>query len=444
MPRLMAEVLEVTQQEAPNGAQPGVVRARLRVTGAAPKGLALPEGVIGREGEITRRVLFTWELEAGMALLLGVEESRAFLAPDDLPPPPPPPAAARMRLADEDRDGFSEWVLENRYVVAKASPDRGGRLAGLAVREGSIEWLAPSLELASEWLDLGGCEDRLGSGTGELWKARWEASEAEAGEGEAVRLCLRHSPESPKGLSLSKRLSLEAEVPAVRLETSIHYAGEAERKPEPDSEPDRYDLSYALRLAARPTVGGTAKVDSDLRLSLPLDSRVERLRHHAGQWCYPVSGLALGAIALEDDRAGCALLVLTSPEALGNIAPDFLPNLLELRVAMRFERLQPKRQRTHGFLLAAGSSLAASERAVALAAVGSGPSGKRTVAVVARGREAAAGTLVAEGREAPLTYRHDLEVGGYLVGSLATDSDTVEVLLGEERLSLSLPNRNAP
>ncbi len=421
MPRLMAEILDIvapptsTREGAPRS-----VRARVRVTGAAPKGLPIPETVIGREGEVTRHVLFDWELTAGAVILLSIEESRGILRPEGPEDPPPsPPGACALRVeADLNQDGFPEQILENAFVRAVVSPHHGGRLAGLTVRGSGVQLLTPTSELAGSYADLGGVEDRLGDDAGELWKQRFAVTETSADGAPGAFARLRAQPDSHKGLSIAKSVALDPDLPAVRLETAFHYAGKGEPPAAapptgPAPEKDQLDLDYTARALFLPAHAGEApSPDSRIRIDLPLATRVESLRYHAGLWCYPYSGLPLGAVLLDDEATGSALLMLTDPATLGNVDLNLEGCGLEVRLRMLHEKLDADRQRTFGLLLAAGCAAAATPRIAAVASIGAlDATGHRALCVVARHAQARGGFVYfPQGDE---EGRHDLVPRGW-------------------------------
>lgn len=450
MPRLMAEITEILAAPTPvNGSGRLSTRVRVRVTGPAPKGLPIPEGIVGREAEIERYVLFTYELEAGATILLSLLESRGILRPEGPEEPPPsPPGAAAMRVeADVNQDGFAEQVLGNAYLRAFVSPQHGARVSGLTVRDAGVDWLTPSYELSAEYLDIGGCEDRLGDGNGDLWKQRFAVVETSRAGSSAARVEMRHQPEAQKGLTVAKRGELDGGLPALRLETSVHYAGKGDATqpavlPAVPEEKDRFDLSFAYRLLVNPTrAADEAPLGSELRIDMPLAKRVESLQYHRGLWCYPTSGLSLGAVALDDDLRGVGLLLLTDPALLGNVALESEGPGLDLRLRMVPEKLEPANQRTYGVLLVAGCSTAASERMVALAALAPPEDGTRRAAFVVRHVEGR-GAVARIGEVCHPLRRYDWPgVGPVLAGEALlslTDVASVTIDAGGDQLELPL------
>jgi len=442
----MAQIIEVTREGESHGLEPVVARCRVRVTGPAVKGLAIPDGVKGKEGEITRRVVFDWELEPEMKILLSVEESRAFTRADQSEPPAdesPEPARCATRELDVNEDGFAERVIENAFVRTVVGPHVGARLWELHVRSAGVNLLTPTHALAKDFIDLGGHCDSLGaqSSPGELWKARYAETEHSETD-QRVSADYRFASEATKGLTISKRFKMVGDLPAIWQEIRFHYAGKPEdkdKKPEPgDEDKDELEVLY------KPTTGFqcVGEMDSHLRVDIPLHDRVDSHRFYENQWVYPVGGVPLGAVAVHHERLGVALLLLTEPGALATVDLGFDARRLGIETRMFPEKLGPDRQLTRGLLWAAGASATVTPRLAALVSLGEVVAGQRAVAVVARHLEGTEGEVHLAGGALPLRS-YDLPgvgpvLGAYGVRSADALSGELVVVIGEDTVALPL------
>jgi len=459
--RLMAQIIEVTREGESTGLDPVVARCRVRITGPAVKGLAIPDGVKGKEGEITRRVLFDWELVPEMKILLSVEESRTFTAASEAsstvtpsPPAPLPGGEGRdpgnglkpivsTHEADVNGDGFAERAMENTFVRAVVGPHVGARIWEMHVRSAGVNLLAPTHALTKDFVDLGGHHDGLGAerSPGELWKARF--AETERAESDShVSVDYRFASEATKGLTVSKRVEMIGDLPAIWQEIRFHYAGKPDDK-DKKTEPDDEDKDE-LEVLYKPTTGFqyVGEMDSHVRVDIPLHDRVDSYRFYEHQWIYPVGGVPLGAVAVQHERLGVAMLILTRPGALATVDLGFDARRLGIETRMFPEKLGPDRQLTRGLLWAAGASATVTPRLAALVSLGEVVAGQRAVAVVARHLEGTEGEVHLAGGALPLRS-YDLPgvgpvLGAYGVRSADALSGELVVVIGEDTVALPL------
>ncbi len=347
---------------------------------------------------------------------------------------------------DANHDGFGERVFENAFLRAAVGPHVGARIWELTSKATGLNVFAPAGLLHSDHAELGGHTDSLtaAESPGELWKARFECAEASPEVGARVSADFRYACEDAKGLTIRKRVELEGELPAIWQEISFHYdgKGEPDAKRDPDDEDkDEYELTYAPRTHFRCEVDGEARLDSDVRMDIPLHDRVERTRYYPALWYYPVSGPKLGAVAIEHESLGVALLALMDPSALASIPMSLEGGRIALRHVCWLRKLAPKRQATYGLLYAVGNACAATPALVALLALGEERDGRTPVSVVARHRDGCGGEVLLGNGSIPLASRHIPGVGpiltAYSVVPTGAIPDVVTCRVGDDSVELA-------
>jgi len=245
---------------------------------------------------------------------------------------------------------------------------------------------------------------------------------------------------SAAGLTVSKRIALPGDVPAIAQEITFHYAGKKEDDKKKDDDADDDKDEFELRHRPRTMIRFAGAMDSRVRMELALADRVERRRFYENQWCYPFGGLRLGAVAVEHETLHIALLALTDPATLGSVEPRFRSDLLCLDFAGLPEKLAPNRQATRGMLYAVGTCCRVSPTMVALLSLGQVRDGRRAIGLVARHVEARDGLFSAGDSEFPLR-RLDLPgIGAILTGHASLPADglpeQVTCVAGGETLEL--------
>ncbi len=350
--------------------------------------------------------------------------------------------------ADTNHDGFDERVFENAFLRAVVGPHVGARIWELTPKAAGLNVFAPSGLLHSAHAELGGHTDSLGAGDdpGELWRAGFECAEVSAETGARVFAEYRYTCEDAKGLTVRKRVEMDAQLPAIWQEISFHYAGKPEadaKKDADDEDKDEFELTYAPRTLFRCEVDGEARLDSSVRIEIPLHDRVERTRYYTALWHYPVSGVKLGAVAIEHESLGVALLALTDPSALASAPMSLGGGRVALAHSCWPRKLEPKRQATYGLLYAVGCSSAVTPNLVALLALGDDHDGRTPLAVIARHREAREGEVLLGETRLPLGMRRIPAVGDVLTAYGVFETGAIPEIAacrtGEE--TLELPTR---
>ncbi|MBD3349349.1 MAG: hypothetical protein GF400_09180, partial [Candidatus Eisenbacteria bacterium] len=235
MRRLLAEVRTEKfrrRYRRRNGLEYTEWRVRAAVVGSAVRSLSVPGRVVGKEITVHRDYLAPWRPRKGDLLVLDSSESARILCPrrPRLDPPAAGERVATLRRVDVDRDGYAEDILSNAFVTAALQPHRGARLLSLSGRSGTDLFArSESYTMAGQYILLGGSELVIGEAgsPGDIWKSSFRREEEESGSGAPSAPAVGYSRrlQSPDGVAVTKRASVDEALPLVLESYTLRYVG---------------------------------------------------------------------------------------------------------------------------------------------------------------------------------------------------------------------------
>lgn len=365
----------------------------MKVKGAAIGALKAPDAVVGREGSLRRQFLLPWAPKRGDLIVLDPAESRRFLAPKGAGSLRPAGAErARLSVADIDGDGWEEDVFANAFVAGAVQPHRGGRLLSLAGRSGGDRFAQPCVHImAGQYVLLGGAEEFLHEAgmPGDIWKAAFDRR-AEGGAAVTYDRKLK----TPRGVTLSKAVSVEPGFPGVLELVTLSYAGRsvADREDEDaggaGATKDTTDVTPGIRMTT-PVLGpaGSSNV-----FEIPSRGKLVTVRFHRPphgrrwrwrDWRDEFFRIGPGFLVSRNEREGNAMAVLFRARgAVVNVRSDFEgPEIVLRGPRVTITKGKPAR---FGAAFLVADALAASGTSLLLVTLGRRRKGVVPVAVTLR------------------------------------------------------------
>ncbi len=413
MQRLLAEVRKKTLEKRyrdDNGLEFGRFKLVVKVKGAAAGALSVPKTFIGKEASLTRDFMFPWKVKKGDLLVLDPKESAKILRKRgprvDLECTRA--GVVEKRSGDVDSDGYAEDILANCFVSAVYQPQRGARLLSLRGCAGEDRFAQPlDYIMAGKYILLGGAEELIveGGSPGEIWKSEFERTEPEPATGSA-ELRFSRSLKSPEGVTISKEVELESDLPGVVGRYVISYAGETERKDAKKDgdeasgdgsagkagdkkEKDETDVTFVVRMSTRAD-GHPASLSV---FDVPGGRGLTKVRYHRPgygrrwrwrDWRDEHFGLKPGFVISRHEREGRVLAILfgTRRGCHLSIRSDYQGPELQLRHAPR--KIPKGGRALYGVAFLVGSDVAANDTTMFLASKGRAGRGGIPVALTVR------------------------------------------------------------
>jgi hypothetical protein len=464
--RLLAKVVAVEaggRRAGPGGLRYGSYRLRVRIEGSAVGALEAPPSVVGRLRTVRRSCLLPWEPKRGDLLVLDPAESARVLAPrrSKAPRSLGRPGTAGVRRADADGDGWEEDVFSNCFVSGVVQEHRGARLLSLTGRDGRDRLSQPGAHIMSgDYVLLGGVEESVFEAgvPGDLWKARFSRQQSPAGAAVTYERKLK----SPEGVTLTKRISVEPDLPGVvevvRLSRAAKPDGArgAERD-EADGEPSgegsgETDLSPLFRMTV-PVLGDVGALTvfdipahdglSTVRFHRPPHGRRWRWR----EWKDESFGIRPGFLVSRNEREGniLAWLFAADRSPVVSVRSDFEGPEVSLRYAPA--AVEPGGRAEFGSTFLVGDAAAVSGTSLLLVTAGRRVGSLVPVAITLRTSRRAARPRAAlatpAGRRSVTLARTTLPGAGCVHSAVVRMSRAsfpvrCSVTLGAERLSCVL------
>ena len=365
--------------------------------------------------------------------------------------------------------------MTNAFVRAVVQPHRGARVQSLCDCDGIDRFAQPfDYIMGGKLILLGGAEESIteSGSPGDLWKAAFQRGEPADGT-DAVEIRYSRTLKSPEGVSFSKRVRIERDLPGVLESYAVSYSGKAKRNKkggasdgkhpggggEPEDQDhakaekdDKADVTLCVRIST-PVLG---EIGSRNVFDVPGPSGVTLVRYHRPgygrrwrwrDWRDEHFGLRAGFVVSRHEELGAVMAVLFGPRRTAHVSirPDYQGP--ELTVSHVRRKITKGRTQEYGLAFLVGHAVATTPDSMLLLTRGRPGRDGVPVAMTLRTRRrierARATILTAGGRKTATLARRDLPGAGRVYTKAvrlprAAFPISCSVKAGAERFSVDL------